>query len=419
MFHKFSFYLCCILFRAVLDISYIMVVSDLFEYAGFNYSFYLMNYMISWIVYITSLFVVKDRLLSVSDYFFLTALLGVIAPLSSLFGLDSDRNAYPLIVTFSSIFFIFAFLSFKTISFRKLKTIKDGNKIAIAISICFVGFLVFWYLKTGVRLNLDLSKVYQYRNENAELSSGGLLAYTNTWTYQIFTIYLLAIFLLKRNFLLVAIILIIQIFFFAASTHKSILFYPVILFGLWYYFSKSTSAIVIPISFSIIVCSGLFTYHFYDDIWVSSLFIRRVFYVPANLTYVYFEFFSNNPFVFWSNSVLSFLIEYPYNDTVSHVIGLYLGEKDLGANNGFVSSGYGHAGLAGVFIYSIILAFTLKLINDMSLNRCPPWLSIGIAFVPIRALLISSDLFTVMLTHGFIIAILLILFTQVPYEKKH
>lgn len=417
--HKFSFYLCCIFFRVILDFSYVTVISDLFEYAGFKYSFYNMNYIISWFIFILSLFVVKDRLLRVSDYFFLTALLGVIAPLSSLFGLDSDRAMYPLIVTFLSILFIFVFLSSKTISFKRLKTIKDGNKIAIAISLLFVCFLVFWYFKTGVSLNLDLSKVYQYRNENAELSSGGILAYTNTWTYQIFNIYLLAIFLFRKNFLLVAVILIIQIFFFAASTHKSILFYPVILLGLWYYFSKSTSAIVIPLSFSLIVCLGLLTYNVYGDVWVSSLFIRRVFYVPANLTYVYFDFFNNNDLIFWSNSILSFLIDYPYNDTVSHVIGQYLGEKDLGANNGFVSSGYGHAGLLGVFIYSIILAFTLKLINDVSLNRCPPWLSIGITFVPIRALLISSDLFTVMLTHGFIIAILLILFTQVSYEKTY
>lgn len=406
--NKVYFFGSAIAFRLVLDFSYFFVVSNVFAYEGYNLDFSVENYIYSWVIYCASFIFVSDTLSRVSDYFFATALLAVIAPLTSIYGLDASRPMFPVIVVCMTLYSIYVITRVKLISFNNIKVIRHGESIAIIVSLLFVVFLVFWYFFTGVKFNLDLSKVYDVRAENAEIAAGGILAYTNNWTYQIFTIFLMSLALRYRRFFLFFSLVVVQIYFYAASAHKTILFLPVLLFGVWFYFRSKSSLTILPVMFTGVIGVTLLSYFFFDDLWLSSLFSRRVFYVPANLTFVYFDFFDNSPKVFWSNSVLSSFITYPYDLSLTHVVGRYLGKEQMGANNGFIASGYAQAGFFGIFIYALIVGAVLRFINDVTYNTLPVWLAVALSIVPLRALLISSDLFTVMLTHGFIVAIILI-----------
>jgi multidrug transporter EmrE-like cation transporter len=160
-------------------------------------------------------------------------------------------------------------------------------------------------------------------------------------------------------------------------------------------------------------------YLIFDHAIAGSLFIRRVFFVPAKLTFDYFNFFSINDFVWWSNSVLEGFIKYPYDFSVSKEIGQYNGSGSS-ANNGFISSGYAHAGLWGVAIYSFIFAYFIKALDSIVLNSdVPVWLALGMTIVPLRSALISSDFFTTMLTHGLALSFLMILlFRRSPHLLK-
>nr|HIL76351.1 hypothetical protein [Rhodospirillales bacterium] len=405
-----------LVFRLLLDISYLNVISPRYEYAGFYVNFSVVNYCLSWLIYLFTFANVNDRMRKVSDYFFVTAFLSVIAPLTSLFGLDSTRPIFPVLVVMLSIFVIYSITRVRLLSFTRLPVVRNGRRMAIFISSLFVTFLFAWYYIAGVKFNLDLSKVYEFREDNAELSSKGLLAYTNNWTYKIFNIFLIGFALHYKKYWLVLLLVCVQIYFFAATAHKSVLFLPLMVLGIWFYFRKTNSLVIIPIVFSGIILTTLASYYLLGDIWLSSLFSRRVFFVPAHLTFVYFDFFSNNTQVFWSNSVLSRFITYPYDTSISHVIGHYLGKENMAANNGFIASGFAHAGLFGVFLYSLIVGLILRFINDVTRNLMPIWLAVGLCIIPLRNLLISSDLFTVMLTHGFIAALILIYLARTNRE---
>jgi hypothetical protein len=359
---------------------------------------------------------VSDRLRNVTDYFFLTAVLGVVAPLAVLYGLDAERPGFPVLVVSICFFVIHFFVNIKFFSFGGLPFIRSGRAVGISISLFFVGFLVIWYFISGVSFNLDFSKVYEFRAENADLSSGGILAYTNNWTYQVFNVFLMALALFYRRFVLFLLFVLIQVYFFAASTHKTVLFLPLLVFGIWFYFRRYSSLVVVPAVISLIVVFSLVSYLFFGDVWLSSLFSRRVFFVPAKLTFVYFDFFSNNPNVYWSNSVLSWLLPYPYDLSMTHVVGRYVGRDGMGANNGFIASGFAHAGLFGVILYVVLTGLVLRFLNDVTKGTMPLWLAVSLCVVPMRALLISSDLLTVMLTHGFLVAIILIYFVRVKHE---
>jgi len=407
--NKFGFVMLVLLFRVVLDCSYAFFVSDIFGYDGYGFQFDLSSYVLSWVVYIVSTGMLSDRLRNVGHYFYVTAVLSVVAPLSAMCGLDASRPFFPLIVTVLALYWVFFLSNTPLVSFKNLPLVKHGRGLAIVISLLFVGFLIFWFSMSGAKLNFDISKVYEYREANAELTAQGVLAYTNNWTFQVFSIYLICFALYFRRYFVFCILLAVQVFFFAVSAHKSVLFLPLLVVSVWFYFRRSDSLLIIPAAFVFLISLSMFTFLALDDLWLTSLLSRRVFFMPASLSFAYFDFFSTNAHTYWANSVMSGFFVYPYGDVgIPYVIGDYLGYPQMGANNGFVSSGFAHAGIFGVFFYATLIGLLLRVINDISQGLMPVWVAVAISVVPLRSLLISSDLFTVMLTHGFAVAICLI-----------
>lgn len=406
--NKFGFFVSVILFRGLLDFSYANYVSELFSYDGFFYEFNGWQYVLSWMLFLISLTMVSDRVLKVSHYFFATAILSVIAPLTSLYGLDSERPLLPVVVSIIALFWVYFLSRLAVISFKGLPPVRHGRQLAVSLSICFVLFLVVWFYASGARPNLDIAEVYDFRQANADLAAQGVFAYTNNWTYQIFSVYLMCMALYARRFWVFLLLFGVQVYFFAFAAHKTILFLPVLVLSVWLYFRRSDSLLMLPLVFIGFLLIAMVANAFWGDVWLISMVARRVFFVPADLAFTYFDFFSQHAHVYWSNSILSAFSTYPYGDVgIPYVIGDFLGKPEMGANNGFVSSGYAHAGVLGVFVYATILGVLLRLLNDISSGFMPVWLAVAISIVPLRNLLISSDLFTVMLTHGFAVAICL------------
>ncbi|MEN5143114.1 hypothetical protein [Pseudomonas juntendi] len=406
--HRLIFLSFVILFRVLLDTSYSTIIAKDFASEGFILNVEPFNYMVSWFLYLISLLIVSDRVKNVSQYFFVTAILCLVAPLTSLYGLDATRPLFPVLVSLGAIFTSYFVSKQSLLSFKGLPVVLGGRPIALMVSLAFVVGLVIWFKLSGAKSNLNFSEVYEYRELNAELTAQGILAYTNNWTFQVFSVYLICFALYARRFLLVILLLGVQVYFFSVASHKSILFLPLLVFSVWIYLRRSDSLIILPLACVGVLVLTIASYIFLDDLWLTSLLSRRAFYVPADLCFVYFDFFSTHAHVYWSNSVLSSLQAYPYGSVaIPYVIGDYLGKPGMGANNGFISSGFAHAGLFGVFFYAALVGLLLKLVNDLSNERMPVWVAIAISIVPLRSLLMSSDLFTVMLTHGFAVAIVI------------
>jgi hypothetical protein len=360
----------------------------------------------------------------VSDYFLASFLLAIIAPLSSITGL-ANTGFFPLLVT-ASVFLFFRVFQYGSILSKvmlvpRFTKLSEGRIISLGVAFTSVFVLIIWYFYSGAfrYFNLNLLKVYEFREASAELASVGLFSYFNGWVYKVFSIFLMCYFLLKKRFFLFFLFFCVQVFFFGVSAHKSVLFYPVMVFGIWFYFRRTRAMSLMPLSFIVIIFFCLLLYLLFDHTLAGSLFIRRVFFVPAKLTLDYFAFFSINDFVWWSNSVLEGFIKYPYDFSVPKEIGQYNGSGSS-ANNGFISSGYAHAGLWGVAIYSFIFSYFLKALDSIVLSSdIPIWLALGMTIVPLRSALISSDLFTTMLTHGLALSFLMILlFRRSPHSLK-
>lgn len=401
-------FISLLIYKVIIDASYVLFMSEVYAYEGFTVDYDVNKYFISWILYILTCLFTPSNFLRISDYFVVLTVTAVVAPLACLVGIG-NYEIFPLVVTVSSLLLIILIINLLGILEFSLPYVKNGRVIAVYSSGLIIALVVLWLILTGAafNLNFNLSLVYEYRSTNAELSSFGIFAYFNNWVYQIFNVFLISYFLLRRKWALFTIFCLLQIFFFGVSAHKSVLFYPLLIVSIWYYLQKKISLAVVPLLFSGVIVFSFLTYLFFSDIFISSLFIRRVFFIPAMLTINYFDFFSDNVFVYWSNSVLSSFVDYPYTERMTILIGQFRG-TDASANNGYVSSGYAHAGIMGVFLYSLILGFIMSLLNSMTRNTDHLWFYLALVIVPIRAVVISSDLFTSLLTHGLLISIFLI-----------
>jgi hypothetical protein len=405
-----------IFYRLSLDFSYVFFVSQLYQYAGFKLTFVFSTYILSWFLYLMSIFLTNSKIDKVSDSFFLMAVLSVFAPLTSLYGLDV-REIFPVIATISSytiVYFISTYWHSYTSNYSFLV---DGRLITITVSIVSVLLFVVWIFASGVisNANLNFSKVYEFRESNSKVLNIGILSYLNIWVTKIFNIFAIAFCLHKKKYLLAAIFILLQILFFSVLAVKSVFFYPFLVVGIWFYFKKSNSSIVLPFLLILVIVLVNMSYWVFDDIRPASMLIRRVFFVPAELTFVYFEFFQDNLNVYWSNSILLNFIDYPYDTRLSNVIGNYVG-TGTNANNGYISSGFAHAGIFGVLIYSVILGITLRILNTLCNSGIPMWMAIALTVVPFRSLLVNSDLLVTMMTHGLLLTVFLIALLRTKNE---
>lgn len=295
------------------------------------------------------------------------------------------------------------------------KTLRKGYRIAFYFSV-FIILLVTIHLlaKGGLRFfNLKLSKVYEFRSASARAVAQGIFAYLNSWVYKVFNMFLLTWALYKNKKMLVAISLLLQIFFYAISAHKSVLFAPFVILLAKYFSQKKHLSILITFIYVIGIWSSFVIYSLFNNMWPLSLFVRRLLIVPSFLNFKYYLFFQNNPLVYFSNSFLKKIIQYPYDLPVPLLISAYIGHNpDSWANTGYLAMGFVHLGYIGMILYSFIIGVILKLVDNFTYGKLPLWVGFSLVAIPLSGILQGSDLTTGLLTHGLGIAIILLWLTK-------
>lgn len=131
--------------------------------------------------------------------------------------------------------------------------------------------------------------------------------------------------------------------------------------------------------------------------------------IPALLDYYHLDFFSVHHVIAWADSRLSLgLSTNPYGMPSAYVIGqMYFGDPNVGANTGFIGSGYAQAALFGSLLYSVGAGLTLALINAHSKYQGVPFVT-AMMTNQILTMYVSTDFVTLFVSHGMIISFLLL-----------
>ncbi|WP_284456197.1 hypothetical protein [Alloalcanivorax xenomutans] len=408
-----SFFLYLVLLRVALEISYIFFIIDVFSYRGFDYNFTVVKYVESWAIMITVATLASSKMKRPSDLIICLILIVYLVPLLIYYAYSGQSRYHLYLVILCYLITDF----FRRGRLFKIKTVVQGPVLARYMLILGVIGVTAWMVFSGGfrYFNLDISKVYDYRSAVGETINVGLMAYLNIWATKVFGPALLTVSIWKRRYVLAFLIVLLHVVWFGVSSHKSVLFYPLLVIFVCCWFRRTSALSPLPLFMAIVVMAAMAVFLFSEDILAASLFIRRVFFVPSQLTFAYYDFFSNNPHVYWSNSVLSSFGKYPYSENPALVIGNYMG-TDSNANNSYLSTGYMHAGVLGVMVYGAIAGAVFKILDSLATGALPVWVATSVVLVPAWGLLTSADLTTALLTHGFGVALFMLFLIRIKHS---
>lgn len=308
-------------------------------------------------------------------------------------------------------FYVLLLFSKVKINFNRIPILNKTQSLYIILCLTTIGIIPY-LIVYGPYINLKnliLIDVYQTRTSMGRLSNPYF-----GYTYSIFTkilIPLIIVFSLelkKKIWVVVGILYLVLFYLFGA--HKTV-YVGLLMVLIFYRFSfKQSVKFLIKFSSIAIVFCLILAFFGYDYPWILSF--RRVHFLPALLDICYVDYFQDN-FLFWSNSILKNVIDYPYDVRAVNLIGeVYFKRSNMAANNGLISEGFMNFGTLGVFFNIIVVSFFFMVLNSLKL----PSKYFGVFVLTIFSFL-SSSVFTVLLTHGGIAIIIISIFVLKEKQK--
>lgn len=404
-------FLSLILFKIVLDLSYYFVISPVWSYAKFTLDFNSLKLVESYLLLFIIFILMPKSSKKLSNILVWLLILLSYIPMLTIFTFKDEARIYMYAVT---AFWIVVFLLMRMPSIS-LAPLKQSGVIRYFIFIC-LGVIVFLmvYKYLGLSFNFNLTRVYDIRSQyvGAEIPLAG---YLFTWMAYIVNPIFFALFIRKRKWFPVVLIVLLQTLLFSVTGNKTYLFALLFVLALMWVIRRKNPLAYMGIGLAGIVLLGMLSYWVIDDVWISSIFARRTLLVPAQLSFFYYDFFSKHELVSLSASRLGFFLNYPYHLNPPHLMGeIYFNQPQMGANNGVVGDAYMNFGFIGLALWGILLAIILKLVDSCS-KRVD--FRVGVAAIAMPAVtLTNSALLTNLVTHGLLLALLLLYL--LPRENK-
>lgn len=351
-----------------------------------------------------------------STLFYNMILILVLIPMLVLFYAENKPWEYTILIVITY-FSTFIFYNFSKINSPQFISISKNKLLHNLFLVSILYIVIVFSFGGGKYLNFDLSKVYDLRTV-AKDNLPEIFGYISPLIGKVIVPVAFVLALLYKKYFMAIVLFSISILIFGLTAHKAPLFYPFLIFFVYFLSSGKNSIIKfnIIVLFILLVSIGDFwlAQEYDNDFfgWLGSLLMRRSFIVPSEINYMYYDFFSRHEWVIFSNSKISFgLLDYPYQVDVPHLIGLkYFNNIETGANAGWFGSGYMQAGFIGLLFYSLVISAIFKYIDVCAQHSGDLGLITASTIVPVWAMITSTDLPTAFLTHGLFINLVLIAF---------
>jgi hypothetical protein len=402
--------LSLVLFRVVLDLGYIVLCRD-WGYLGFVLDFNALKLFESYVLLFVILLFIPKSSQKLSHLMTWILILLSYIPMLTFFVFHDEARLFMYAVTG---FWLVVFFLLRAPGIH-IPSLKHSGILLYGLFICLAGsifFLIYKYL--GLSLKFGLREVYDIRAEQpvTQIPFGGYLL---AGLAKVANPLLFIMFILKRKWLFSALIVVLQILLFSATGNRSYFFtLPFVLVISWIITRRNPLA-YLGAGLTIVVLGSILAYLIADNSWGLSLFVRRTLLSPANLSFLYYDFFSQTPPVLLSHSILGGVTTYPYQLSPPNLIGdVYFNNPTLNANTGVVGDAFMNFRFIGLALWAVILVIILKIVDGCSRGAD---YRIGAAVIAMPAMsLVNTALLTNILSHGLLWA--LIFLYLLPKRKK-
>lgn len=353
-----------LIYRIVYEVVYHHVVSDVFGYAGLKYNPNITKMIISYGIFIAFIFISRDYS-KVSGFLLDIHFIFTIIPLLAMYW-QSDRST-SYILACSVCYFILNTVCY-TKNVKKTKIITLGNffsKFNITKYLMVATILILIILTSiyGIATNIafDMASVYSLR---ASQSFPGILGYLINWLPYSIVPCLLCITLYKKNYIGSVLSILCQTYLYLLTGSKTTFFsIGLILFSYWLVKCKKNFVLWWCIALTVLNIVTPIIYNKFGQLMPLAIFPVRLLTLPADISNLHFEFFSNHSKLLFSENFIGriFGIKSPYNMLASFIIG----GTNSNANTGYLGDAFDNAGIPLMLIYSVILGLILRYIDKI------------------------------------------------------
>lgn len=349
----------------VLELVYVFQISPTYSYLSLELNINYNKMFFSYFLYFCILYMIPVNKLKPSTYLINILFVLMWIPTSSYFWLNNQKYEYMLLFTFS---FIILFLVKKI---RIESRIFDERKMEYFFSLLFVVYLLtnlYLVIKAGgIDLRaLNFDSVYEVRGDN---KVSGFSGYLLNWCSKVFFPFYTVYFINSKKNYLVSITIVCQLLLYFSYANKAFLFSIIFVFMCIYLLRKDLWVNYFP---NAITGAMLFSL-FFNNLRIGELLTRtvpyRLLYVPAQIQFWYFDYFSDNEKLLYGESFLgSILGTHKSGPSTSLLINKYFTNitVESNANTGVFSDAFSNGGGIAMFVTAMIILFLLLLIDSFS-----------------------------------------------------
>lgn len=359
------------LYKITLDLSYYFVIPNAGYYAVFVLNFNPLKLVESYFLLLFTVILLPKFSLKLSDLLIWLLVLLSYVPMLTIFAFQDQSRVFMYATTafWLGISIINAFSPE-----IYLPPIKKSQAKAICLSLyALLGiislFVIYEYM--GFFVNMDISKIYDVRSEfvEAELPLKG---YYFHWLATAFNPIFFAVYVVRKRWIFVLAIVCLQILIVSVVGLRSYLFILPFVLGLMLMVKQKSPLNVIVSGLTAMIFLGLLFYCLAGNVHPFLFLTARWLFVPAEITFYYYDFFSTHeliPFAYIFKYFLKipYFFDYPYDVEPAYLIGSeYFGQPELGAVGGILADAYMNLGLLGLVVWGMGLVMILKLLDCCS-----------------------------------------------------
>lgn len=408
-----------VIFRLLLDRAYINI-SDIFEYLGIIYS----PRSPAWILFSYALLIIVAYTIPQnhnrpSTMILLFLFLISYVPVTTFYALNSHTFILPLLcITFV---FLCINLAVRDSVLLKLNIgkieVNSSTFSFFLLAFSAVGYVFLIYRFGFVNRIPSFSEIRELREAYREEDSR-LIIYIFKWQSSVINPLLFILGLLFRNVWLILISVTGQLYLYSIGGQKTIFFINFLVLFVFIgskYFSKAFNNFILGSLIILVFLLMGIDYLLNDYSLLSSILVRRMFLVPAQFFYYYYDYFSVHPVdLFAQNFPFSLFLTSHYSVEIPYVIADHFINKTIHANANIFADSYANLGIAGFFIVGFIFLLILKFLDSVSRFKnifiVLPLLSFSVINIA------NSSLITTLITHGLLFTLLVI--TIMPFSNR-
>lgn len=356
------------IYKIILEIGFWYVLQKVFKDLNvYQFEFSGYKYVIGTVWLIVIFFLIRHDLRKPSTFFLELHYVLAIIPITVIFAFSNENMLFYNAVCIG--------FSAACVLITLGKNIKIP-KISLSTPLLIIAFfLITVVVYAGIVVQngmftlkaLDIYQVYELR-EQFQLNK--YIGYMFSWQNMVITPFFIIRFAESKKYICSLFFVGLQFIAYLYSAQKTILFIIPLTVGIYFIsrlkkfnvwvfglFAGGTVFVTLGSSFS-----G-FIYNLYD------LLIRRVLLLPADLKFIYYDFFSSHDKIGLAGTLWGkFLdIQHPYEEGIGNLISkVYFNKPDMNSNTGFIAEGYFRFDYFGILLVFILLAIVLWTIDYLA-----------------------------------------------------